>query len=199
MRAVINVYNPLAETIPTIQYLMHMIMLSFTFSLEKSRMSHRRGPVLATGCGLHSLSLWRTLSMTHQPASYGSKVGTYRRTSMSRSAPKNIPWSYSHSHTHTKMKPMVVILHFFFSFKDGGISYDWPSTESEVHPRQGALGLCGTRQTRYGTSCYVLFPFLYLSIHLLDLACDPTRTADVAAIVMQEGTVQITKIDNLYV
>ena len=69
-----------------------------SLSLEKSRMSHRLDPVLAIGCGRHSLSLWRTLSMTRQPASYGSKVGTYRRTSMSRLAPKNIPWSYSQTH-----------------------------------------------------------------------------------------------------
>ena len=35
-------------------------------------------------------------------------------------------------------------------------------------------------------------PFLntYFILFVLDLACDPTRTADVAAIVMQEGTAQ---------
>ena len=136
--------------------------------------------------------------MTRQPASCGSKVGTYRRTSMSRLAPKNIPWSYSHTHKNEAYGDNFESFFPSVSFKDGGVSYDWSSTESKVHPRQGALGLCRTRQTRYGTSCYILFPFLYLSIHPLDLACDPTRTADVAAIVMQEGTVQNTKINDIY-
>ena len=107
---------------------------------------------------------------------------------MSRSAPKislGATPTHTHTHTHTHKDEAYGGNFIFFPL--------FPLKMGAYHTLDLQLNQKFTLAKEHWDFVALDRLGMGLSIHPLDLACDPTRTADVAAIVMQEGTVQNTK------